>query len=88
MVISTIAFGALGCGGGIWLTARRVITSLERRADRKLFRYVFDQTRSTDALSGYTELRRAQRPVIPMGLKSTEQTAATPPASEGQGTSP
>jgi len=84
VVLSTIALSALGCSGGLWLTARRVIKSLERRADRKFFRHVFDQTRSTEALSGYTEFCRAQHPVITMSCKSIKDTALPP----GQGTPP
>jgi hypothetical protein len=59
------------CAAG--LTVRRLILSLERRGDRKLAQYVFDQTRSTDALKGYIELRKAQQPIIVLRSKPADK---------------
>jgi hypothetical protein len=69
-------------GSGLWIY-------LDRRGDRKLAKCIFDQTRSTDALNGYIELRKAQPPVIGVGRKASDDTATSPPeVSEGQGAPP
>jgi len=54
-----IAVGS--CVTTLGLIIRSLFNYLDHRADRKLARHVFDQTRSTDGLSGYAELRKAQR---------------------------
>lgn len=59
------------------LIVRSVLNFLDRRGDRQLARYIFDQTRSTDRLSGYTELRKAQRiPIV--GRRVGNEHEATP----------
>jgi hypothetical protein len=62
------------------VTVRRVIVCLERRGDRKLAREIFEQTRSTDALKGYTELRHAQQPIIAWVRRTSEN--ESPPSSQ------
>ena len=61
-----------GATGAVGLTLRRMLLSLERRGDRKLAQHVFDQTRSTDALKGYVELRKAQQPIIGLRPKPSD----------------
>jgi hypothetical protein len=77
-----ICSSAAAVGSGLWIY-------LDRRGDRELAKYVFDHTRSTDALNGYIELRKAQPPVIGVGRKASDDTATSPPeVSEGQGAPP
>lgn len=49
------------CLTAVGLIIRGLLIFLDRRGDRRFAHHVFDQTRSTDGLKGYAELRRAQR---------------------------
>jgi hypothetical protein len=77
MDVPTIAMVA-SITGGAGLTVRGFLAYLDHREDRRLARHVFDQTRSTDALDGYSRLLTAQQ-----GNGSPEDTAgpgtASPP---------
>jgi len=53
-----------GTAGATSLTIRRFIVALERRGERKFARHIFDKTNSTDALKGYEDLCRIQRPPL------------------------
>jgi hypothetical protein len=70
--ILAICSSAAAIGTGLW-------AYLDRRGDRKLARYIFDHTRSTDALSGYTELRKAQQRAITVGRKPSKDDDKAPP---------
>lgn len=70
-----IAVGS--CVTTLGLIIRSLFNFLDRRADRKLARHVFDQTRSTDGLRGYTELRKAQRMPI-VGQDADKKYEASP----------
>jgi hypothetical protein len=56
--------------GGAGLTLRVFLAYLDRRENRQLARHVFDRTRSTDALDGYSRLLTAQRGNDPPGDSS------------------
>jgi hypothetical protein len=46
------------CAPAVGLVTRGLFNYLDRQGDRQLARHVFEQTRSTDGLNGYTKLRR------------------------------
>jgi hypothetical protein len=79
IVIIGSAVGAAG------MTVRRIVVSLERRGDRKLVRYVFDQTKSTDALKGYIELWRPQRSAVSSGRGSESEAGSPSPPQLAKG---
>jgi hypothetical protein len=62
--------------------SRGILVYLDRRGDRKLAKHTFDQTRSTDALNGYTRLRKAQQRIISAPRKSSEDKASPPQVSD------
>ena len=80
-----IAIGS--CATALGLTVRSVLAFLDRREDRRLARYMFDQTRSTDGLRGYIELRKAQHPIGPLSRRPEGANVPDqlPPISDGRG---
>ena len=71
------------CATTVGLMIRGLFNYLDRRGDRQLARHVFEQTRSTDGLNGYTKLRRAQRTPLVSGGDSN-----LPSAREQHGAAP
>lgn len=61
------------------ITIRGLLIFLDRQGDRRLARHVFDQTKSTDALAGYTKLRLAQRPRLGRRKAAGKDDDAVPP---------
>ncbi|HEY5179922.1 MAG TPA: hypothetical protein VIJ07_09165 [Dermatophilaceae bacterium] len=71
---STVIAGVTTAGlSALGLSLRRYFAYLERKQDLQFARHVFDNTLSTQALEGYTELRRAKRPVIFLPNRSKRQ---------------
>jgi hypothetical protein len=82
--IPALAIICTSSASAISMTARAVLKFLDRRGDRRFARHVFDQTRSTDALHGYSELRGSGQPVIslrskPPGGKPSARPPQLPP---------
>jgi hypothetical protein len=67
--VTVIAIICTTSASAIGMTARSLLKFLDHRGDRQLARHVFDQTRSTDALHGYTELRACGQPIITLRSK-------------------
>lgn len=67
-VIVSIASATTVLGTAI----RGLFVYLDRRGDRRLAQHVFDQTRSTDSLTGYVQLRRAQHAAFSLGRSNSE----------------
>jgi hypothetical protein len=55
------------------MIVRSIFNFLDDRGDRKLAHDVFNRTQSTDALKGYTELRKAKHPSIAWQKKRNPQ---------------
>jgi hypothetical protein len=76
------ALEALLAGGGVLTFAgvlvRQVRVGLRDRGDRKLAKHIFDQTRSTDALDGYTQLVEARKPPLPALRKESKSDDGSP----------
>ena len=68
--VSAIAVISASCASVAGLTIRCLFKFLDHRQDRGLAREIFAETGLAGALIFYTELRRAEQPVIIMGRKA------------------
>lgn len=74
------------CATALGLTIRGVLAFLDHRGDRQLARHMFDETKSTDGLRGYVELRKAQHAVVALDhrLEDIYVSDEPPSISDGQ----